>query len=238
MNRPPAADYRTDLAWIHHTGFSEFSESAAPGIIAILSRMGIDGGMVVDAGCGSGVLARRLTESGFHVTGFDASPEMIAIARLTAPAAQFRVERLDSAELPHCDVITAVGEVLNYGSLDQVRQFIHNAGTALRPGGVLLFDIAESNACQHDEERRVGGDDWSVIAIKSREGNHLLRKILTFRMIEDEIRRDEELHVLELYDRKTILSMTRAAGFRPHVRRSYGTRRLPPGHAVYVCQRK
>ena len=216
--------YRDDLAYIHHAGFSEFAESAAPGVIAVLRKHGVR--KVVEMGCGSGVLARELTGAGFDVHGFDASPSMIAIARETAPRARFDVARLDEAEIPPCDAIVAMGEVLNYGTLDGVRRLVASA-----PARLLIFDVAERGSYSAYDERRVGGDDWSVIAIKESDGTHLTRRVLTFRA---DGRRDEEIHHLELYDRTELTALLRAHGYGVTIRRSYGTRRLPKGHAVYV----
>jgi hypothetical protein len=174
------------------------------------------------------VLARELTRAGFDVHGFDVSPSMIALARETAPAAHFEVGAFDE-ELPPCDAIIAMGEVLNYGTFDGVRRLVANA-----PANLLLFDVAERGAYPPYDEHRSGGDDWSVIAIKESDGVHLRRRVLTFRA---DGRRDEEVHTLELYDRAELLALLRAHGFRTTVRRSYGTRRLPKGHAVYLASR-
>lgn len=222
--------YREDLAWIHHAGFSEFAESATP---AILGLLGGRSGLVVDVGCGSGVLARELTGAGFEVLGIDASPAMIALARTTAPEARFEVGSFDSVPIPPCSAILAIGEVLNYGTLDGVRTFFARAAEAT---DLLVFDIAERAAYPPHDEVRIGGDDWSVIAVKDSDGSHLVRRVLTFRQVGTEIRRSEEVHELELYDRATILGLLRECGFNVRVRRSYGTRRLPRGHAAYAAR--
>jgi SAM-dependent methyltransferase len=224
--------YRDDLAWIHHAGFSEFAESAAAGVIALLPR-----GLALDVGCGSGVLARALTDAGFEVLGIDASPAMIELARVHAPRARFEVARFADAVLPPCSGIVSVGEVLNYGTLDDVKRFVRNASHALSAGGVLLFDVAERGSYPEHEERRVGGDDWSVIAIKDSDGERLTRRVLTFREVDGETRRDEEVHELSLYSREELTAILREHGFRVRTRRSYGSRRLPPGHAVYIAER-
>lgn len=229
--------YRDDLAWIHHHGFSEFAESAAPGVLAILRRAGVERGLVVDAGCGTGVLARALTSAGFDVAGFDASPSMVEIAREHAPAASFEVGRIGVTALPSCDAVVAMGEVLNYAAPDDVRTFVRQAAAAIRRAGVLLFDIAESDACPQHDEVRLGGDDWSVIVLREREGERLTRRILSFREIDGVVRRDEEVHTLTLWDRAEIERLLRDAGFRSTRRRSYGTRRLPQGHTVWVARR-
>jgi HAD superfamily hydrolase (TIGR01549 family) len=217
--------YRHDLAYIHHHGFSEFAESGAPFVIGLLPP----GAFVVEVGCGSGVLARELTNAGFDVLGFDASPAMIELARKTAPKARFEVAAFETAELPACDAIIAMGEVLNYGDM---RTFLPRAADALKPGGLLLFDVAERGSYPAYDEVRTGGDDWSVIAIKQSDGVTLTRRVFTFR----ESSRDEETHVLELYERAEVLSLLDA--FRVKIRRSYGRRRLPLGHAVYVCVKR
>jgi SAM-dependent methyltransferase len=230
--------YREDLAWIHHTGFSEFASAASAGVIATLRRHGIANGLVIDVGCGSGVLSRALINAGFDVFGIDASPAMIELAREHAPRARFEVAKFGEAKLPACRAIVAMGEVLNYGTLDEVRTLIGNAANAVEPQGLLLFDVAERGAYAEQEERRIGGDDWSVIVIKDSDGARLTRRILTFRNIDGFARRDEETHVLELYARDELKEILREHGFRVRIRRSYGTRRLPKGHTVYQALKR
>ena len=223
--------YGRDLAYIHHAGFSEFAESAAPGLIEILHKHGVRDGLVVELGCGSGILARALTRAGFSVVGYDASPAMIALARETAPDARFEVARFDEADLPPCNAIVAMGEVLNYADFAAVRRLVANVRTRL-----LVFDIAECGAYPPYDERRVEGDDWSVIAIKESDGVQLTRRVLTFRADGDTMRRTEEIHRLELYDRTQMTALLQQNGFHVRIRRSYGTQRLPKGHVVYVAR--
>lgn len=222
--------YRADLAWIHHAGFSDFAESAAPGLLELLWKHGVQAGRVVEIGCGSGIMARELTRAGFDVVGFDASPEMIAIARRTAPSAHFAVASFDAVAIPDCEAVVSMGEVLNHGTLAGVRALIAEAAKAR----VIVFDIAERDSYPASDERRIEGDDWSVIVVKESDGATLTRRVLTFRAVGDSMRRSEEVHRLELYDRAEITALLREQGFRVTRRRSYGTQRLPKGHAVYV----
>jgi SAM-dependent methyltransferase len=192
-------------------------------------------GLVVDAGCGSGIWARELLRAGFAVFGFDASPSMIAIARTIAPAASLSVATVNDVSLPPCDAVTAIGEILNYGASD-LPSFFTRVHDALRIGGVFVFDLAEPSSV-HEGDRRIEGDDWVVITHKTVSGNTLTRRVTTFRDVDGEVRRSEETHVLRLYSRDEAVAMLRAAGFRVRVRRSYGTRRLPPAHNVFVARR-
>lgn len=229
-------NYGADLAWVHHTGFTEFARSAAPGIIAILRRHGIDDGLVIDAGCGSGVLARALTDAGYDVFGFDYAPAMIDLARKTAPKARFEVASFVSVELPPCRALLAIGEILMYLSdpahtLDALRSFFARVHAALAPGGVLLFDVGRFGAYPETGSSHTIGDDWEVYVEKRVEGNVLTRRVITYR----EGRRSDELHRARLYEREELLPALRAAGFRVRLRRGYGTRRVPATHDVYLA---
>lgn len=227
--------YGPDLAWIHHDGFGEFAESAAPGLLEILWRNGVTQGLVVDAGCGSGIWARELLRAGFGVFGFDPSPAMVALAHTIAPAATLEVASVDNVTLPRCDAVTAIGEILNYGGdLPDVFRRVH---AALRPRGVFVFDLAEPSDI-HAGDRRVDGDDWVVFTHKTVDGDTLTRRITTYRDVAGDVRKSEEVHVVRLYERATVTRLLRDAGFRVRVRRSYGTRRLPPAHSVFVAVRR
>jgi len=224
-----SSDYGEDLAWIHHAGFSDFAESAASWLRTVLPR-----GLIVDVGCGSGVLARELTRDGFEVLGIDPSPAMLDLARRTASAARFEPGSFATCAIPPCAAVTAIGEVLNYGRREDLPSFFRRAAHAQ----MLVFDVAERGSYPPHDERRIGGDDWSVIAIKDSDGARVTRHILTFRELDGETRRSEEVHTLELFDRGEILQLLRDAGFSARVRRSYGTHRLPQGHAVYLATRR
>src|ERR1039457_1099571 len=161
--------YDRDLAYIHDTGFTGFARKAAPGLLRLLRQNRVPRGLVVDAGCGSGVWARELSERGYEVFGIDISAHMIRLARRQAPAAKFQVGSFLSAELPPCDAVTSIGEGVN-SAFDRrsgkkgLAEFFHRVHGALRPGGVFVFDIVETGVVAEgtkqrrfrSEERRVG----------------------------------------------------------------------------------
>src|SRR5271157_1792499 len=136
--------YDRDLAYIHDSGFTGFVRKAAPGLLRLLRQNRIFGGLVVDAGCGSGVWARELSERGYDVLGIDISAHMIRLARRQAPAAKFLVGSFLSAPLPVCDAVTAIGECVNY-AFDRTSgkralvEFSRRVYEALRPGGAFIF---------------------------------------------------------------------------------------------------
>jgi ubiquinone/menaquinone biosynthesis C-methylase UbiE len=59
--------------------------------VADLSLEGIPlNGRVLDIGCGSGLFAEEFARRGLAVTGLDANPEMLTVARQFAPSANFQ----------------------------------------------------------------------------------------------------------------------------------------------------
>src|SRR5438067_8324966 len=140
--------YRDDLAYIHDAGFGHFARGAAELLPEELARRGFGRGLVIDLGCGSGILSEALAARGYDVLGIDISPEFIALARRRVPGGRFRVESLLDAELPPCVAVAAVGECVNYlfderHSWEGAGQMLARAFAALAPGGLLLFDVAE-----------------------------------------------------------------------------------------------
>ena len=80
--------YRDDLALVHHRGFGFHADMCAPGIVELLRPVRERDGLVVEIGCGSGLLTRHLLDAGHRVLATDASPAMLDLARHQAPDAE------------------------------------------------------------------------------------------------------------------------------------------------------
>jgi SAM-dependent methyltransferase len=235
--------YGEDLAYIHDAGFGDFAAGAAPGILRILKDCGVNTGLVVDLGCGSGVWAEFLHRSGYKVLGVDASAAMIRLARRRAPLGKLVKRSLQTIALPACAAVTAIGESLNYlprsGSTVDLAALFRRVFAALRPGGVFVFDIAQSRLAraEHDTTSFAEGKDWAVVVEKRADLSRRLleRRIIAFRRMGKLYRRSEEIHQLELYNRAEIISLLEHAGFRPRVLSSYGKQRILPGRAGFLA---
>ena len=59
--------YEDDLAYIHDPGFGGFARQTAPELLKILRQAGIQQGLVVDLGCGSGIWPAKLVKAGYRV---------------------------------------------------------------------------------------------------------------------------------------------------------------------------
>ena len=108
--------YGADLARAHHEGFGDLARQAAATLLSVLTEAGVERGLVVDLGSGSGILARIVADAGYRALGYDISEDMVRLAARTAPApgATFVRSALLDADIPPCVAVTAVGEVLNY----------------------------------------------------------------------------------------------------------------------------
>lgn len=236
--------YQEDLAYIHHTGFARFAEKSAPAVLEALRGAGLRGGLVVDLGCGSGLLARRLLRAGYSVLGVDQSPAMVALARRNAPGAEFRTGSFTTMPLPPCQAITAVGEVFNYlfdrrNTEAALARLFRRAFAAIEPGGVFVFDLAGPGRVPPGGLRSFTcGDDWAIL-FEGREeagGRELCRWMTTFRRVGRLYRRGEETHRLRLHRPAAVAAALRRAGFRVTSAGAYGAMDLGPGHTAYFAR--
>lgn len=230
--------YRDDLALVHHLGFGFHADACAPGMLALLEP--VRGGLVVELGCGSGLLTRHLLEAGHRVVATDASPAMVALARETAPGAEVRPLFLPDELVPACDAVVSVGHVLNYlRDEPAVERALIAAAEALRPGGVLALDLCDLRygELRRDEPNssRIE-DDWAIVTRFSLpRPNLFVREIAAFLRSEDGTwRRDDERHENVLVDTAAVPALLANHGVESEVRGFFGNERLPDGLVAIV----
>ena len=230
--------YRDDLALVHHLGFGFHADACAPGMLALLEP--VRGGLVVELGCGSGLLTRHLLEAGHRVVATDASSAMVALARESAPGAEVRPLVLPDEPVPACDAVVSVGHVLNYlRDEPAVERALIAAAEALRPGGILALDLCD---LQYGELRRDEPnssrieDDWAIVTRFSLpRPNLFVREIAAFLRSEDGTwRRDDERHENVLVDTAAVPALLANHGVESEVRGSFGKERLPHGLVAIV----
>ena len=237
--------YREDLAYIHDAGYGAVARAGAGVLLEELRRRGPASGLVIDLGCGSGILAERVAAAGYDVLGIDLSDALLALAQKRVPGGRFLRGSLWTAELPPCVAVAAVGEVVNYlfdgGAGQGPRKLFRRVYDALGPGGPFLLDLAGPGRVAGAGRSRhwAEGADWAVLvsAEENRKRRLLTRQITSFCKVGEVYRRDHEVHRQRLYPPAEAAALLRGAGFRVRVLRGYGELRFPRGVAGFLARR-
>ena len=226
---------------MHHLGFGFHADACAPGILALLEP--VRGGLVVELGCGSGLLTRHLAEAGHRVVATDASPAMLALARETVPDAEVRQLVLPNDPVPECDAVVSVGHVLSYLADEAgVERALVAAAAALPPGGFFALDLCDLRygELRRDEpdSSRIA-DDWAIVTRFSLpEPNLFVREITAFVRKEDGTwRRDDERHINVLVDTSAVPALLAEHGVDARVAPSFGDEELPEGLVALIGQK-
>ena len=114
-------------------------------IAGILRDYGIEDGLVLELGCGTGSLTRALSGAGYDMIGVDNSKDMLEIAMdkqqgedilyLLQDMREFELYGTVRAVVSICD---SMNYILTYEDLVQVLRLVNNY---LDPGGILIFDM-------------------------------------------------------------------------------------------------
>ena len=236
--------YGTDLAHVHHVGFGDLARAAARVLASELRKADLPSRRVVDLGCGSGILAAALLDSGFAAVGVDISPSMIAEARRQAPEATFHLASLHELAIPECAAVSAVGEAVSYldrgeDGVDLV-PLLGRAGQAIVPGGLLLFDVIESTRTDPMSYLTTqSGPDWEVTAEVGEDlaRGIITRAITTRRSADQATRATREVHRVQTFRREDLERTLDGLGFEVEIRQAYGDVPLPP-RRICVLARK
>jgi SAM-dependent methyltransferase len=236
--------YGRDLALVHHLGYGFHADACAPGILRRLEPVRARNGLVVELGCGSGLLTRYLLDAGHRVIATDASPAMLDLARETVPDVE-AIEPLTLPDdpIPACDAIVSVGHVLNYlATTAAIERALVAAANALRPDGVLALDLCDF---EWGDLRRDGPDHcrvdggWAIITqftVPTRD--QFVREMTVFLRNDDGTwRRTEERHDNVLVDTSLIPPLLSQSGVSATVGRSFGNETLPQGLRAIVGTR-
>ena len=116
-------------------------------IICNLKKHGIENGLVLDLGCGTGTITEGLAKNGYDMIGVDSSADMLAIAKeknvksgfdilyLCQDIVDFELYGTVRAIVSCCDTLNYITEPED---LLKVFKWVNNY---LEPDGVFLFDV-------------------------------------------------------------------------------------------------
>jgi 2-polyprenyl-3-methyl-5-hydroxy-6-metoxy-1,4-benzoquinol methylase len=155
------------------------------------------GESLLDAGCGTGELVLQLQDKGFQAHGFDLDEGMIlsaasAAAKVGLPGNDlFRITDLteikNQYEANSQDVLSCLGNTLIHIPFNIQFQFLQDAASILKPGGLLILQILNYNNILH------GGMKFPLIETE----NCIFRRSYEARELESELNFVTELEIKE-----------------------------------------
>lgn len=126
---------------------------------------------VLDAGCGTGRIARELARRGVDVVGVDLDDTMLSTARRKAPDLAWQCADLASIDLGRTfDVILLAGNVMIFLTPGSESAVVSNLARHLAPGGRLVAGFSlrpgQLSAADHDRFAEASGlflaERWST----------------------------------------------------------------------------
>ncbi|MDT7554570.1 MAG: 2-polyprenyl-6-hydroxyphenyl methylase / 3-demethylubiquinone-9 3-methyltransferase [Pseudonocardiales bacterium] len=142
LNDPAQYDDLVDEWWNPRGTFAMLHWLAAARAAAVPTA-GPPGGLLVDLGCGAGLLAPHLAGKGYHHVGVD----ITASATRRAAAHGVCAVRGDVTAVPladGCADVVVAGEILEH--VTDMRGAVGEACRVLRPGGLLVIDTIAATA--------------------------------------------------------------------------------------------
>jgi 2-polyprenyl-6-hydroxyphenyl methylase/3-demethylubiquinone-9 3-methyltransferase len=135
-NDPGQYDDLAGQWWEPRGGFAmlHWLATARAALVPTATR---DGAVLVDLGCGGGLLAPRIAGKGYHHVGVDVTASALGLAREHGVAAV----RADVTRVPltdGCADVVVAGEILEH--VTDLPAAVREACRLLRPGGRLVID--------------------------------------------------------------------------------------------------
>ena len=194
-------------------------------LISLLKSYGVEDGLVLDLGCGTGKMTRLLADAGYDMIGVDYSEEMLEIARerqdeqnrddilyLMQDMREFELYGTVRAVISICD---SINYILEEDDLRHVFELVNNY---LDPKGIFIFDLntvykyrellGENTISENREESSFIWDNYFYedemvneydLTLFIREKDNLYRKY-------------EELHYQKAYELEQVKRLLEEAG--------------------------
>ena len=209
--------------------------------LQLLARAGVKPRTMADAACGTGSLSVQFARRGIRVTGIDLSGEMLQVAvdkaRRNGVQPMFVRQDMTCLRLPRpVDALVCGCDGVNYLLTDErVKAFFESAHAAIRPGGVLAFDISSAYKLEHVLGNGFFGEERDEVAYlwsnRFDADAQTVQMDLTFfrREPDGRYRRFAERHTQRAHSPERIRALLEEIGFA-HVE-IYGDRTFEPPHA-------
>jgi len=186
----------------------------------ILKKYKITDGLVLDLGCGTGEMTRRLKNRGYDMIGVDLSEEMLfsayeqdhdGILYLNQDMRSFELYGTVRAVVSVCDSMNYLTED---GDLEKVLKLVNNY---LDPGGIMIFDLKTPYFYRHVLGNGTIAEELeSVYCVWENEYDsekRLNEYDLTFFFKDgDSYKRSSEVHIQRAFTLREIRAAVKASG--------------------------
>ena len=206
--------------FMDQTPYDEWLEN----ILTVFDRYGIkDDASILDLGCGTGKMARRLAKKGYEVTAVDNSMDMLEVAASEEDdGILYVLQDMISLELPKkVDAVVSICDCMNYIlEKDDLREVFTRVKRFLKEDGVFMFDMnshykyKEILACNTFAEDR---EDASFIWDNFYDEEDRINEYQLSLFIQNEqgtYNKYEELHLQKAYEEEEIKNLLFEAGFK------------------------
>lgn len=133
----------------HHVG-SDYGGAQVSRALALSGRAG----RALDVGCGAGGrLVNLVRAAGYHLTGVDASAEMIALAKESHPDCAFTQANICDWETPERFDFVLAWDCLFHLPLEMQAPILRKLCGLLNTGGTLIYTFGDDMGAHQDEWR-------------------------------------------------------------------------------------
>ena len=214
------AAYANLAKWFEYLNDDCGYENWSQYLILKLSRYPLSAGL--DVGCGGGWFTRAFQKHGYAMTGLDISPEMLDYAQETAfkegARSTYLLGDITKFKSPKkYDFATAINDCINYIPKDKLGTAFKNVGSALKMGGVFMFDISSKYKFEHKLNGTVSADDRddiTYLAFNNLQGDKVTIDVTLFVKGQDnKFERFDERHEQFVYEEDEILQALQSGGF-------------------------
>ena len=178
---------------------------------------------IIDMACGTGNIAIPLAKRGFQVLAADQSEEMLQIAGVKARKAGAKIGFIQATMQEFCIfhpvcAITCMCDAVNYLNESDCMRFFHAAYDALKPGGVLLFDVSTPHRLFEELGENTFAEEQEdkayILVTHVQEQKALIMELTMFiQQSEDSYTRRYEEHILYAHPQHRLQCQLKEAGF-------------------------
>lgn len=191
-------------------------------LVEILKKYGIEDGLVLELGCGTGSVTRRLEKSKYNMIGIDSSEDMLSIAREQGPDSilyllqdmtEFELYGTVNAVVSICD---SINYILEEDDLLKVFKLVNNY---LEKDGIFVFDlntIYKYSEIMGDnviaENREEGSFIWENTYYEDEQINEYNLTLFIKDEEDNKYNRYEEIHYQRAYSIDTVKEILKKSG--------------------------